>query len=126
MLAESPRKMVCESPKDVVGPCKIKCQEGNKCCEAPFCNVKIKLSCPKTVLQQGETSTLTCTVSGMSTVDKAFLTIDNHSPDVVSMSGGNHQTMQIAGGGQPNPYKVVPAPMKEPVAPPGHMNVPWR
>lgn len=96
MLAESPRKMIAESPKDIVGPSQLKVKEGNKTAQGPFCNVKVKLVCPKPVLHQGETSTLTCTVLGLANVKGATLSIDNNSPDVLSLSGGDHQVLPLA------------------------------
>lgn len=96
MLAESPRKMVAESPREIVGPSQLMVQEGNQACQGPFCNVKVKLFCPNPVLHQGETSTLTATVVGLKNVQNAKLAIDNNSPDVLSLSGGDHQVLSLA------------------------------
>ncbi len=90
--------MVAESPKDIVGPTLLKVQEGNQIAQGNFCNVKVKLACPKPVLHQGETSTLTATVIGLANVQNATLSIDNNSPDVLSLTGGDHQVLPLAPG----------------------------
>ncbi|MBA3860257.1 MAG: hypothetical protein C0507_25400 [Cyanobacteria bacterium PR.3.49] len=128
LLAESPRKMVAESPRDIIGPTQLVVQEGQQIAQAPFCNVKVKLFCPKPVLQQGETSTLTATVMGLANVQNALLSIDNNSPDVLSLAGGNHQMLSLSppqsmfskmGSGGTDCPPVTSSPTAFP-APPGH------
>jgi len=127
LLAESPRKMVAESPRDIVGLSNLVVQEGQQIAQAPFCNVKVKLFCPKPVLHEGETSTLTATVMGLDKVQNALLSIDNNSPDVLSLAGGNHQILPLSppqsmfskmGTGTDCP-PVTSSPTAFP-APPGH------
>lgn len=127
LLAESPRKMVAESPRDIVGPTNLVVQEGKQIAQAPFCNAKVKLFCPKPVLHQGETSTLTATVMGLANIQNALLSIDNNSPDVLSLAGGDHQVLPLSppqsmfskmGTGTPCP-PVTSSPTAFP-APPGH------
>ncbi len=127
LLAESPRQMVAESPKDIVGPTQLVVQEGKQIAQAPFCNVKVKLFIPKPVLHEGETSTLTATVMGLANLQNALLAIDNNSPDVLNLAGGNHQVLPLSppqamyskmSPGTPCP-PVTSSPTAFP-APPGH------
>lgn len=98
-LAESPRKLVVESPADVVGPTTMVVREGDTTFELPFRNVEVGLSAPRTDLGRGERTTVTAVVSGLDGLDTPVsLGLTNESTTVVEMEGGDSQTITIEPG----------------------------
>jgi hypothetical protein len=94
-LAESPRKMVFESPTNVTGPMQLLLREGDAKSLAPFRNVGVRLSAPKTNLLRGERTTLTVEVTGLEGIQKDVpLQLD--SKGVITMDGGNFQNLRIS------------------------------
>ncbi|MEE9251773.1 MAG: hypothetical protein V3U74_00245 [Thermodesulfobacteriota bacterium] len=99
ILAESPRKTVVLSPKDVVGPTTIKLTEGDVTVSGTMHNLRVRLSAPKTKLLRGEETTLGVNVSGLEGItEPVMLNLYNETPEVVNMEGGNAQTISIAPG----------------------------
>lgn len=99
VLAESPRKMVFESPRDVVGPTKIQITENGATATGPFRNLKIDLTAPKTSLLKGESTELHVEVSGLEGLGQTInIQIENQSPSTVVLVGGNVQSIQIPPG----------------------------
>jgi len=99
VLAESPRKMVFESPREVVGPTKIQITENGATATAPFRNLKIDLTAPKTSLLKGESTELHVEVSGLEGLSQTInIQIENQSPSTVVLVGGNVQSIQIPPG----------------------------
>jgi len=95
-LAESPRKAVAKSPRDVVGPTIIELREGGVVTSGRMNNVKVRLSAQKTILLKDESTSLGVEVLGLEGIEApVYLTLRNNSPEVVSMSGGDMQTIEI-------------------------------
>lgn len=101
-LAESPRKLVFESPANVTGPVQLMLQEGDAKTLAPYRNVGVRLSAPKTNLLRGERTTLTVEVTGLEGIQKEVpLQLD--AKGVITMDGGNFQNLRIT------PAEINPA-----------------
>lgn len=96
LLAESPRQIVARSPVSVVGPTTITINEGSRRAKGHFTNLQVKLTAPKVVLKQGESTTMTVIVTGLEGVTSPVrLKLENKTPDNVSLSGGNSQEIII-------------------------------
>jgi len=95
-LAEGPRGTVVKSPGNVVGPTDLTFTEGGKTAKGKYCNLRVKLSAPKTVLKKGESTTVTVMVYGVEGLSGPVeLRIENRSPNVIDMEGGNSQVITI-------------------------------
>ena len=96
MLAESPRAEVFESPMDTIGQAEIVVREGKTETKGEYRNVGLRLSAPKTTLIKGESTTLTVKVLGLEGLTRDVpLHLENTSPTVVRMEGGDKQTFRI-------------------------------
>jgi len=96
VLAESPRKVVAQIPRDVVGSTEIEVKEGNVVAKDEMNNLKVSLSADRTTLHKGEGATLGVRVSGLQGLqDPVPLRLTNESPLVVNMQGGNDQVINI-------------------------------
>ena len=93
-LAESPRKIVFESPTNFTGPAEIAVKEGNTETKGTFRNVGVQLSAPKTNLMRGERTTLTVEVRGLEGI-KEDVPLQLDSKGVITMDGGNFQNLLI-------------------------------
>lgn len=93
-LAESPRKVVVESPTNVTGPLEILILEGGVISKAPCRNVDVQLTAPKTSLLRGESTTLKVMVSGLSGL-KHDVPLHLDTRGVIQMEGGNFQNLRI-------------------------------
>jgi hypothetical protein len=96
LLAESPRKLIVETPAGVVGPTTISVREGDAQSTAPFRNVGINLSAPRTNLLKGEQTTLTVMVEGLAGLSEPItIQITNSTPGVINLAEGDVQTIAI-------------------------------
>ncbi len=96
VIAESPRKIVVESPGDVVGPTNIEINENGTTATRPFRNLKIDLTAPKTSLLKGESTELHVEVNGLQGLTQPIqIEIQNQSPSTINLAGGNTQTIPI-------------------------------
>ncbi|MCH7518244.1 MAG: carboxypeptidase regulatory-like domain-containing protein [Candidatus Dadabacteria bacterium] len=96
VLAESPRKVVVQSPRDVVGPTEIEVKEANVVAKGEMNNLKVSLSADRTTLHKGEVATLGVRVSGLKGLQNPVpLILTNETPEVVNMQGGNYQVINI-------------------------------
>lgn len=94
ILAESPNKVVFESPTNVTGPVEIVLIEGNQETKGTYRNVGVNLSAPKTNLLKGERTTLTVQVSGLEGIKEPVpLTLE--CKGVIKMEGGTYQPLVI-------------------------------
>jgi hypothetical protein len=93
-LAESPRKLVFESPANVTGPVQLLLREGDAKTLAPFRNVGVSLSAPKTNLRKGEQTVLKVEVNGLEGITKD-VPLQLESKGVILMDGGNFQNLRI-------------------------------
>jgi IPT/TIG domain-containing protein len=93
-LAESPRRVVFESPSKVTGPVGISVKEGGAETKGPYRNVGVNLTAPKTSLKKGESTELRVEVQGLQGITQPIpLHLTNGG--AVTMQGGNTQTMSI-------------------------------
>jgi hypothetical protein len=94
VLAESPRKAVFTSPSNLTGPLQVTVDEGGKKTTAPFRNVGVNLTAPKTSLLKGEQTTLTVQVTGLQNLTQPVpLTLECNG--VITMTGGTYQPLTI-------------------------------
>ncbi len=93
-LAESPRKVVVQTPLNVIGPTQITVKEANKETKGDYRNVKVDLTAPKTSLRRGESTELHVEVSGLQGITQAA-PLRLTKGGVVTMQGGDVQTMSI-------------------------------
>jgi len=99
ILAQSPRKTVVESPKDVIGPTDIELTDGNVRVKDQYRSIALKLSADKLRLKRGEQTTLNVQVLGLQGLKEEIpFTLVNKSPAVVSMEGGDSQTVTVTPG----------------------------
>ena len=95
-LAESPRSLILRNASDSLGPTNIECHENGVGMQCPFRNIGINLSAPKLNLLRGETTTLHVVVLGLGGVaGDQSLDLENTSPSVIRMSGGDRQHINI-------------------------------
>ena len=97
-LAESPRSLIVRNASDSLGPTNIECRENGVGMQCPFRNIGINLSAPKLNLLRGETTTLHVVVVGLGGIaGDQSLDLENNSPSVIRMSGGDRQHINIRG-----------------------------
>jgi hypothetical protein len=95
-VAESPRSLVLLNTSDVVGPTNLDCNENGVATQGPFRNIGIQLSAPKLNLLRGQTTTLHVVVLGLAGIEQDVpLDLENNSPTVITMSGGEVQHLVI-------------------------------
>src|SRR3712207_4276971 len=98
-IAESPRGVVVRNTSERVGPSEIECREGEQTKTGPFRTIGVKLSATKLNLMPGEAAMLTVTVTGLEGIRQNVpLRLENGSTGVISLGGGNTQTVVIAPG----------------------------
>jgi len=96
ILTQSPRKTVVESPRDVIGLTDIELTEGNVTLKDQYRNIALRLSAEKLRLKKGEQTTLTVQVMGLQELQEEIpFSLENKSPTVVSMEGGEVQTVTV-------------------------------
>ena len=95
-VAESPRSLILRNASDSLGPTNLEGRENSAGMQCPFRNLGINLSAPKLALIRGETTTLHVVVLGLGgiTGDQS-LDLENTSPSVIRMSGGDRQHINI-------------------------------
>lgn len=94
VIAESPRKAVFTSPSNLTGALQATVDEGGKKTKAPFRNVGVNLTAPKTSLLKGEQTTLTVQVTGLQNLTQPVpLTLECNG--VITMTGGSYQPLTI-------------------------------
>jgi hypothetical protein len=93
-IAESPRKMVFESPPDLTGLAEIVLSESGTVTRGPYRNVSVRLSAPKTNLMRGERTTLTVAVGGLDGI-REDVPLQLDARGVIQMDGGNFQNLRI-------------------------------
>lgn len=107
-LAESPRKLIAESPRAMVGRTQIRVMEGSAVVTGEFNNLGVVLTAPKTSLLRNETTTVTAKVDGLQGLppDAYPLPFEmtNLTPEVISFAERGDQSIA-----QPIPYSAVTA-----------------
>lgn len=95
-LAESPRSLIVRNASESLGPNNIELHENGAEMQCPFRNIGINLSAPKLNLLRGETTMLHLVVVGLAGVAGDHpLDLENNSPGVIKMSGGDRQHLNI-------------------------------
>jgi CHAT domain-containing protein/tetratricopeptide (TPR) repeat protein len=98
LIAESPRSLVVHNTTEVAGPTNMDLSENGMAVQCPFRNIQINLSAPKLNLIRGETTTLHVMVLGLGGMSgDQSLDLQNNSPGVIKMSGGEQQQLTIHG-----------------------------
>ncbi|MEZ5345676.1 MAG: hypothetical protein R2681_09000 [Pyrinomonadaceae bacterium] len=97
VIAESETTLIAFNSSSTLGETEISITEHGRVTENKFRNVGIRLSAPKLDLLRGEQTTLTVKVLGLAGIKRAIpLILENKSPTVVTMEGGNLQIISIA------------------------------
>jgi hypothetical protein len=99
VIAESPRKVIFQTPQELIGPSLLKIAKGSQSTSGDFYSLRLVLSASQTALKSGETATLSITVIGLQGLNEpATLTILDHSPQIVALTGGPLQRIPIPPG----------------------------
>jgi len=98
LIAESPRSLVVHNTSEISGPTNMDLDENGMAMKCPFRNIHVNLAAPKLNLIRGETTTLHVTVLGLGGMSgDQSLDLQNNSPGVIKMSGGEQQHLTIHG-----------------------------
>jgi CHAT domain-containing protein len=98
MIAESPRSLVVHNTSEASGATNLEVAENGMAAQCPFRNVLVNLSAPKLSLLRGETTMLHVAVLGLGGLSgDQSLDLQNSSPGVIKMSGGEQQHLTIHG-----------------------------
>jgi hypothetical protein len=97
LIAESPAGVVFLSPREPVGLVDLSLRDGARSATCRVRSVRLDLAADRLELERGDKTTVHVTLSGLSGIEEpvTFL-LENESPRVVRMSGGNSQTVTIA------------------------------
>jgi hypothetical protein len=99
VIAESPRKMIFQTPPSIVGTSTIEVRAGTVSASGSFSLVAIKPSVSARLLTPGQTAVMTLVISGLADLkEPASLVIVNHEPATVSLAGGPVQHVVIEPG----------------------------
>jgi hypothetical protein len=88
------RRVVFESPVNLMGLADLLLQERDATTKGPYRNVSVRLSAPKTNLMRGERTTVTVEVGGLDGI-KEDVPLQLDARGVITMDGGNFQNMRI-------------------------------
>jgi hypothetical protein len=101
LLAMSPRTLVAVSPKDVVGLTTIRVKEGAVEKTAEFRNLSIAFEIDQNELLKHQSTTARLRVQGLEKLSQPVrLQLVNRTPDVISVQGGEDQTIVLGPGGE--------------------------
>ncbi len=96
VLAESPRKTTVQAPREPVGLQPIHVQKGNVEADGMVRNLGIKLTSPDTKILKNKETSVSAEVSGLDGLKTPIsFKLVNRSDTVVSMEGGDNQTITI-------------------------------
>jgi hypothetical protein len=88
--------LVLWNTSEVAGLTNFEGQENGVALHCPFRNIGVNLSAPRLSLIRGETTTLHVVVTGLGELaGDQSLDLENNSPSVISMSGGDNQRFMI-------------------------------
>jgi len=97
LVAESPRSCIFDVPEGPAGPGTIELRDGASSSTGPFRIIGLHLTPPTPIIHTGDTTSFAAEVYGLSGLDHTVsLVLKNLSTGVVSMEGGDEQTMPIA------------------------------
>lgn len=93
ILAESPRKAVFSSPRDMIGHTELSFREGDIQKSGDLNNLSVNLSATKTKLVRGETAKVMVNVTGLDGLDlnkyRVYLLLKNLTPEIISFREGD-------------------------------------
>lgn len=96
VIAESPAALYFNAPATQTGPSTIECSDKGKTKTARINVVSLGLSAEKTNLRRGQQTQIHIKVTGLEGInEKVPLTIENRSPAVITLEGGNNQRVTI-------------------------------
>jgi hypothetical protein len=96
-MAESPRQLLVRGPREgaVAQPLEVR-ERGAVVAAGTYRNVAVSLSAGATRMRSGQCTTLTISVTGVGDLEHTLpLRLTNHTPGVVSMEGGEEQTLCV-------------------------------
>lgn len=95
-LAQSPRNGWWQVPPEVTGPADVELVQDGTTHEGETRSVGVQPSADRLNLQRGETSRMRIHVSGLEGLEQPIpLALSNETPSVVSLEGGDSQTVTI-------------------------------
>lgn len=98
VLAESPRKAIFQNPQTSSGVLPVAINENGVSTNGTTRNIQIELRAEKLDLLRGEQTELKVTVTGLAGLaEKLPIRLTNESPEVVTLTGGNVQTLETSG-----------------------------
>ncbi len=97
VVAQSPRKTVAETPRDVIGPTNIELRQGYVTVKDQYRSIALRLSADKLTLMKGERTRLNIQIMGLQGLNEPIpFRLVNQSPEVVSMEGGDTQIVNVS------------------------------
>lgn len=95
VIAESPRQAVVWAPLEPAANTNITVSENGQTTQAPYRNIRIDLSSPRTNLRRGERTQVHVLVQGLGGITQP-VSIRLETSSSVQMAGGNVQSIEIA------------------------------
>ena len=95
-LVQTQRTAVFANTSRAVGAAPLEINEQGHVTTAQVYSAAVSLSATKLNLQNGETATLAVKVAGLNPSREVSLSLKNLSPDVITLGGGNSQTIPIS------------------------------
>ncbi|HYC39208.1 MAG TPA: hypothetical protein VEB63_01875 [Chitinophagaceae bacterium] len=97
VIAESQRQCIVQFPEGAKGPRQIQIRDSESTmCRRSVSGVDLQVTAGRLDLRRGETTHVRVSVTGLQLLpDAALLTIDNLTPQVVNLEGGNIQTITL-------------------------------
>ena len=96
IIAESPRKLVFQTPPDAAGQTVLDVRKGTLSASGSLFVLGVRGGPAKSPLRSGETTIITATVSGLNGLQQpASLVLVNHTPGTVTLDGGPVQQLVI-------------------------------
>lgn len=94
-LVQTQRSMVFTNTSRAVGAAPLEINEQGHVMTAEVQSVAVTLSATQLNLQNGQTTPVTVQVTGLRPSQEVSLSLKNLSPDVITLAGGNSQTIPI-------------------------------
>jgi len=96
ILAESPRECWFLTPEELSGIRKYSLKEGDQLYLGEIRVINLALTASRTNLRRGEKTAITIEITGLDkAIQPVHLEIENQTPGVLSLEGGNKQTLEI-------------------------------
>lgn len=96
IIAESPRQCIVEFPADAKGPTTITIEENGVAISEKIGGVDLSITAGRMNLKRGESTYIDILITGLENLsDNAVLNVSNLTTSIVTMIGGNVQTITI-------------------------------